>query len=83
MLDATCPLVTKVHLEAIRFARQGYYIVYIGHRNHPEPLGTLGEIRPEQGALIETPDEVDRLVVPGSREGDGAHPDDPLGGRHA
>jgi 4-hydroxy-3-methylbut-2-en-1-yl diphosphate reductase len=64
VLDATCPLVTKVHLEAIRFARQGYFVVYIGHRNHPEPLGTLGEIRPEQGVLIETPDEVDRLVLP-------------------
>jgi 4-hydroxy-3-methylbut-2-en-1-yl diphosphate reductase len=64
VLDATCPLVTKVHLEAIRFARQGYFIVYIGHRNHPEPLGTLGEIQPEQGVLIESPDEVDHLEVP-------------------
>jgi 4-hydroxy-3-methylbut-2-en-1-yl diphosphate reductase len=64
VIDATCPLVTKVHLEAIRFARQGYYIVYIGHRNHPEPIGTLGEIRPDQGVLIESPDEVERLAVP-------------------
>jgi 4-hydroxy-3-methylbut-2-en-1-yl diphosphate reductase len=64
VLDATCPLVTKVHLEAIRFARQGYYIVYIGHRNHPEPIGTLGEIRPEQGALVETLEDVERLEVP-------------------
>src|SRR5438067_667418 len=64
VIDATCPLVTKVHLEAIRFARQGYFIVYIGHRNHPEPIGTLGEIEPDQGALIESPDEVDTLAVP-------------------
>jgi 4-hydroxy-3-methylbut-2-enyl diphosphate reductase len=64
VIDATCPLVTKVHLEAIRFARQGYYIVYIGHRNHPEPIGTLGEIRPDQGVLIESPDEVEGLEVP-------------------
>ena len=64
VIDATCPLVTKVHLEAIRYARQGYHVVYIGHRGHPEPIGTLGEIRPEQGVLIETPDEVAALQVP-------------------
>src|SRR5919198_6587674 len=64
VIDATCPLVTKVHLEAIRFARQGYFIIYIGHRNHPEPIGTLGEIEPDQGALIESPDEVATLIVP-------------------
>jgi 4-hydroxy-3-methylbut-2-enyl diphosphate reductase len=64
VIDATCPLVTKVHLEAVRFARQGYFIVYIGHRNHPEPIGTLGEIGPDQGVLIESAEEVDSLVVP-------------------
>jgi 4-hydroxy-3-methylbut-2-enyl diphosphate reductase len=64
VIDATCPLVTKVHLEAIRFARQGLFIIYIGHRNHPEPIGTLGEIRPEQGVLIETPEEADTVAVP-------------------
>ncbi|MCC7104998.1 MAG: 4-hydroxy-3-methylbut-2-enyl diphosphate reductase [Chloroflexi bacterium] len=64
VVDATCPLVTKVHLEAVRYARQGYYIVYIGHRNHPEPIGTLGEIRPDQGALIETPADAEALTVP-------------------
>jgi 4-hydroxy-3-methylbut-2-enyl diphosphate reductase len=64
VIDATCPLVTKVHLEAIRFARQGYYIVYIGHRNHPEPVGTLGEIQPDQGVLVETPQEADTVEVP-------------------
>jgi 4-hydroxy-3-methylbut-2-enyl diphosphate reductase len=64
VIDATCPLVTKVHFEAIRYARQGYYVVYIGHRGHPEPIGTLGEIRPDQGVLIESPDEVATLRVP-------------------
>src|SRR5687767_7239709 len=42
-IDATCPLVTKVHLEAIRFARDGYVIVLIGHEGHDEVIGTMGE----------------------------------------
>ncbi len=66
VIDATCPLVTKVHLEAIRYAQRGYFIVYIGHRGHPEPLGTLGEIHPEHGTLIEGADEVEDLDVPNS-----------------
>jgi 4-hydroxy-3-methylbut-2-enyl diphosphate reductase len=59
-IDATCPLVTKVHLEAIRFARQGYHIVLIGHEGHDEVIGTMGEA-PESITLVETPEEVDRL----------------------
>src|SRR3974377_318832 len=43
VIDATCPLVTKVHLEAVRFARQGYTIILIGHAGHDEVLGTMGE----------------------------------------
>src|SRR5229473_3288578 len=43
VIDATCPLVTKVHLEAVRFARKGYTIVLIGHKDHDEVTGTLGE----------------------------------------
>src|SRR5579864_1917473 len=43
VIDATCPLVTKVHLEAVRFARQDYTIVLIGHAGHDEVIGTLGE----------------------------------------
>src|SRR3954451_383646 len=43
VIDATCPLVTKVHLEAVKFARQGFTIVLIGHRDHDEVIGTLGE----------------------------------------
>jgi 4-hydroxy-3-methylbut-2-enyl diphosphate reductase len=64
VIDATCPLVTKVHLEAIRFAKRGYHVLYIGHRSHPEPIGTLGEIGPDQGTLIESLAEADTVVVP-------------------
>ncbi len=59
-IDATCPLVTKVHLEAVRYARQGYNIVLIGHEGHDEVIGTMGEA-PESITLVETPDEVDML----------------------
>ena len=62
-IDATCPLVTKVHLEVLRFAKQGYTIVFIGHRNHDEALGTVGEA-PESIVVVETPEEVERLQVP-------------------
>ena len=54
MIDATCPLVTKVHLEAVRFARQGYSIVLIGHKDHDEVIGTLGEV-PESTILVSRP----------------------------
>ena len=50
-IDATCPLVTKVHLEAIRFAKQGYHIVLIGHEGHDEVVGTMGEV-PESIVLV-------------------------------
>lgn len=60
-IDATCPLVTKVHLEAIRFAQDGYHIVLIGHEGHDEVIGTMGEA-PESITLVETPDEVDQLT---------------------
>jgi 4-hydroxy-3-methylbut-2-enyl diphosphate reductase len=63
-IDATCPLVTKVHLEAIRYAKRGYHILYIGHRGHPEPIGTLGEVEPEQGTLIESVEEAESVTVP-------------------
>jgi 4-hydroxy-3-methylbut-2-enyl diphosphate reductase len=53
IIDATCPLVTKVHLEAVRFARMGYTIVLIGHRDHDEVIGTLGEA-PENTLIVET-----------------------------
>jgi len=59
-IDATCPLVTKVHLEALRFARDGFHIVLIGHEGHDEVVGTMGEA-PSSITLVETPDDVDRL----------------------
>jgi len=62
-IDATCPLVTKVHLEAIRFAREGYRIILIGHEGHDEVIGTMGEA-PEAIVLVDSPEEVDRLEVP-------------------
>src|SRR5258706_13680399 len=62
IIDATCPLVTKVHLEAIKFARSGYTIVLIGHKDHDEVIGTLGEA-PERTVLVSSPEEVDRLEV--------------------
>ncbi|MEM6562043.1 MAG: 4-hydroxy-3-methylbut-2-enyl diphosphate reductase, partial [Planctomycetota bacterium] len=58
--DATCPLVTKVHKEVIRYARQGYQIVFIGHRNHQEAIGTAGEA-PDVITIIEEPEDVDTL----------------------
>jgi 4-hydroxy-3-methylbut-2-en-1-yl diphosphate reductase len=59
-IDATCPLVTKVHLEAIKYAKEGYNIVLIGHEGHDEVIGTMGEA-PESITLIETPEAVDEL----------------------
>ena len=59
-LDATCPLVTKVHLEAIKYARGGYTIILIGHEGHDEVIGTMGEA-PEAIVLVEDTDDVDRL----------------------
>ena len=62
-LDATCPLVTKVHLEALRFARQGYSIVLIGHRGHVEVEGTMGEA-PDSIVLVESVADVEKLELP-------------------
>ncbi|MCW2951276.1 MAG: hydroxymethylbutenyl pyrophosphate reductase [Conexibacter sp.] len=61
-IDATCPLVTKVHREAVKFAADGYTIVLIGHAGHEEVEGTMGEA-PEHIVLIETEEDVDRLEV--------------------
>ena len=61
-IDATCPLVTKVHIEAIRFAEQGYTIILIGHEGHDEVIGTMGEA-PEAIMLVESPEDVDTLQV--------------------
>ncbi|MEI6527233.1 MAG: 4-hydroxy-3-methylbut-2-enyl diphosphate reductase [Planctomycetota bacterium] len=59
-IDATCPLVTKVHLEAIKFAKENYTIVLIGHDGHDEVIGTMGEA-PEAIVLVESTEDVDQL----------------------
>jgi len=61
-IDATCPLVTKVHLEVLRFAKQGYSIFFIGHANHDEAVGTVGEA-PQNIIVIESPEDVARVAV--------------------
>src|SRR3954471_5357747 len=61
-IDATCPLVTKVHVEAKKFAGEGYTIVLVGHAGHEEVEGTMGEA-PDHIVLIETEEDVDRLEV--------------------
>lgn len=62
-IDATCPLVTKVHVEAVRFAREGFTICLIGHAGHDEVVGTMGEA-PESMVLVESEEDVERLEVP-------------------
>jgi 4-hydroxy-3-methylbut-2-enyl diphosphate reductase len=62
-IDATCPLVTKVHLEAVRFAREGFTIILIGHEGHDEVLGTMGEA-PANIRLVQSCEDADRLDLP-------------------
>src|SRR5689334_10404223 len=62
-IDATCPLVTKVHREAVRFAEQGYTIVLVGHDGHEEVEGTMGEA-PDQIVLVQDENDVESLEVP-------------------
>lgn len=62
-IDATCPLVTKVHLEVHRFLRDGYTLLLIGHKDHDEVVGTMGEA-PGQIQLVEKPEDVASLIVP-------------------
>jgi 4-hydroxy-3-methylbut-2-en-1-yl diphosphate reductase len=61
-IDATCPLVTKVHVEVRRFAADGYTVALIGHAGHPETVGTMGEA-PEAVRLVETENDVATLAV--------------------
>lgn len=65
-VDATCPLVTKVHIEAIRYAKQKFTIVLIGHQDHDEVIGTLGEA-PDAIRIVESVEDVEKLTIP---EGD-------------
>src|SRR5512142_2507309 len=63
VIDATCPLVTKVHVEAVRFAREGYSLILIGHHYHDEVIGTLGEA-PMATQVVCSAKEVQDLIVP-------------------
>jgi len=62
-IDATCPLVTKVHLEAVRYAKEGYTILLIGHEGHDEVVGTMGEA-PEAMVLVESVEQAQQLELP-------------------
>src|SRR5512146_2709165 len=62
-VDATCPLVTKVHVQARRYAADGYFVILIGHAHHEEVVGTMGEI-PGSIALVESIDDVGKLSFP-------------------
>lgn len=62
-IDATCPLVTKVHMEAQRHHAEGLDIILIGHKNHPEVIGTMGQLPPGAIRLIETVEEAEALTV--------------------
>src|SRR5690606_27142215 len=61
-VDATCPLVTKVHSEAIRYAKQGYDILLIGHTDHQEVVGTRGEA-PENIQVVEKPADIAKVKI--------------------
>ena len=61
-VDATCPLVTKVHMEVLRYVRDGYTVIFIGHRKHDEAIGTVGEA-PDSIIVVETPEEATNLKV--------------------
>ncbi|MCX5688552.1 MAG: 4-hydroxy-3-methylbut-2-enyl diphosphate reductase [Planctomycetota bacterium] len=61
-IDATCPLVTKVHAEAVRYSRQGYQILLVGHRNHQEVIGTTGEA-PDATLVVESPEDIPGLAI--------------------
>ena len=62
-IDATCPLVTKVHLEAVRYAKQGYTILLIGHAGHDEVIGTMGEA-PDRMRLVESEQQAETIDLP-------------------
>ncbi len=64
LIDATCPLVTKVHLEVVRFIKEGYQIIYIGHRGHIEGIGVLAEAPGVDIPLVETILDVETLALP-------------------
>lgn len=62
VIDATCPLVTKVHVESRKYAREGYSVIVVGHEGHPEIVGTLGQA-PEASRLVDSRDDADAVAV--------------------
>jgi len=63
VVDASCPLVIKVHNEAKHYASKGYFIIYIGHEGHTEAEGTMGEVDPSSVVLVETPEDAEKLSI--------------------
>ena len=63
IIDATCPLVTKVHIQALKFHNRGYKIILIGHKNHPEVEGTMGQVPEEDILLVEDVQDVEKLEL--------------------
>ena len=63
IIDATCPLVTKVHIQALKFHNRGYKIILIGHKNHPEVEGTMGQVPEEDIILVENLQDVEKLEL--------------------
>lgn len=63
LYDATCPLVTKVHIEAKRYAKEGCHIIYIGHKNHPEGIGVMGEVSQTSLTMVDSVGEVSNLSL--------------------
>ena len=63
IIDATCPLVTKVHIQALKFYKRGYKIILIGHKNHPEVEGTMGQVPEEDIILVENVQDVEKLEL--------------------
>ena len=85
VFDATCPLVTKVHMEVARYARDGRDVILIGHEGHPEVEGTMGQFDASQGgriSLVEDVADVEQLDVRDPSTRRRRHADDAVGGRH-
>jgi 4-hydroxy-3-methylbut-2-enyl diphosphate reductase len=67
-VDATCPLVSKIHRQAERQIEKGRHIIFIGHEGHPEVIGTMGQVEPGQMSLVETIEDVDKLPFDADEE---------------
>ena len=81
VIDATCPLVTKVHHEAIKYAKMGYSIILIGHSDHDEVIGTLGEA-PDSITVLNPEDDINKLDVADPVENSVSHPNHAQSERH-